>query len=109
MIVSVYVDGVLDVDGTGNAKVDELELALDEQEVCRLEVGVDNVMTVNCGDTFEHLTPVVACEGDVKAGCYGVVLGFYDAREVGVAHFEELLDAISECMWHMKGKDDLRR
>lgn len=38
-----------------DAKVDELDLALDEDEVGRLEIRVDNVLVVDDLDGLEHL------------------------------------------------------
>lgn len=75
--------------GLGDSEVDELELALDEEEIAGLEVAVDDVLVVDRVHGGEHLLPHQADEVHVErfVGLAGASeVGF----QVGFAAFEEL-------------------
>ena len=55
MTFAVNVCGVV-CDGVGNSEVDEFELTADNDEICRLQIGVDNLFFVDDMDSLQHLT-----------------------------------------------------
>ena len=64
--------------GFGDSEVDQLELALDEEEIARFEVAVDDVLVVDRVHRGEHLLPHQADEVHVQG-----LVGLAGASEVG--------------------------
>lgn len=88
--IAVDVHCMVNFDGVCDAKVDELEAALYQQEVGGLEIGVHYVVFVDGTDTFKHLFPVVAGKAEVKLCVCWVELHADYAGEVRFAEFHEL-------------------
>lgn len=109
--VAVDVDGVVGVDCICDAEVDELEAALDEEEIGGLEVRVHNVVGVDGGDAEGHFAPVVPREGEVERGVFGLEARREEAVEVGFAHFHQLRvgRSVLESLRIVKGRSDVFR
>lgn len=75
--------------GFGDSEVDQLELALDEEEIARFEVAVDDVLVVDRVHRGEHLLPHQADEVHVQ-GLVGLAGASEVGFQVGLAAFEEL-------------------
>ena len=100
VLFAVDVDGVVG-NGVGDAEVDEFEAAVEDEEIGRLEVGVQDVQGVHGGDALEHLFPEVARPGDVEAAsssssssCGTFLLGGVEAlmqhlAQVGLAYLHQ--------------------
>lgn len=65
MRITMNVNSIFDIDGIGDTEIDEFELALDEEEIGGFEVGVNDVVGMDGGDTGEHFLPIISREWDV--------------------------------------------
>ncbi len=54
LLISMNIDGIVRY-RLSDTKINDLQPAFDEYEVCRLEVGVDDVLLVDCHDRLKHL------------------------------------------------------
>mmetsp|Transcript_36423 Transcript_36423/g.120038 ORF Transcript_36423/g.120038 Transcript_36423/m.120038 type:complete len:590 (-) Transcript_36423:1692-3461(-) len=79
----------------GDAKVDQLERALDAEEVGGLEVGVDHARLVDGVDRGQHLLPVHADEGlGEGAVALRAALPLQHVREVDLAALHHQVDGL---------------
>ena len=72
VLLTMNIDSIL-CDCIRDAKVDQFELALQQEEISWFQVTVDNVECMNRGHTLQHFPPEVACRCDVKALFYKTV------------------------------------
>jgi hypothetical protein len=54
LMISLYIGGVIG-DGICDTKVDQLELTADQDEICRLEIGMHNLLFVDHMYGLKHL------------------------------------------------------
>jgi len=86
---TVDVDGVV-LNRVGNAEVDQLQLAADEEKVGGFQVGVDNVVLMDDVNALKHLTPVISDKTDVKLRVLVAITQCEDVGKVSFAAFHKL-------------------
>lgn len=64
----MYVDSLVCFDCIGDSKIDEFEKTFDQDKIVGFEIGVNDIMFVDCFDTFQHLLPVMSNEAGIEFG-----------------------------------------
>lgn len=73
LCLAVHIDRLVGLDSIGDAKVDELQTTLNNDEIGGLEITVDNIVSVYSSQAFEHFFPVEADEDRVKLDPFRVL------------------------------------
>ena len=89
----MHVDSVV-LDGVGDTKIDQLESALNQEEVGGLQIGMNDIVFVDCPNALEHFLPIVTREVNIQDSVLGIQTIRKNLFQVRFTNFHENTEGV---------------